>query len=273
VVPPQHHRAPVETALNAGLPVLCEKPMAGSPEDCAAMVACAKRTGVTFAVSQNYRYRPAMWTARKVLASGELGAIGQARLDFWLYLNFRGTFRETMDHPLILDMSIHHFDLIRFITGLDPVSVRAESWNPPWSQFRGDASACCLFEMANRARVLYNGSWHARGQHDGWNCSWLIECERGFLRIAGDRITKYVGEEPGKNVADVGEVVPLDPMPLTEQAYVLDDFARAISERRRPLTDGFDNLRSVGMVFGAVESLGRNARVALGASGLAQSAG
>jgi len=264
VVPPQHHRAAVVTALEAGLPALCEKPMAGTPEDCAAMVACAQRTGVPFAVSQNYRYRQAMWTAHRLIKEGTLGAIGQVRLDFWLHCDFRGTFRETMAHPLILDMSIHHFDLIRFVTGLDAVSVRAEGWNPPWSQFRGDASAACLFAMSNGARVLYNGSWHARGPHDGWNGSWLIECEHGFLRIHKDRITRHLGPESVKGVPEPGEEVELDALPLRDQDFVLDDFSRAVNEGRRPLTDGEDNLKSIGMVFAAVDSLACGERVEVG---------
>ena len=121
--------------------MLVEKPLAGTREDCLALVETARRLGRELAVSQNYRYRPVIETARRVIASGRLGAIGQAQVDFRIHHDFRGTFRESMADPLILDMAVHHFDLIRFVTGLEPRRVAATSWNPPWSQFGGDASA------------------------------------------------------------------------------------------------------------------------------------
>ena len=55
-----------------------------------------------------------------------------------------------MPHPLIIDMSIHHFDLMRFFLGSDAVAISARSWNPPWSWFAGDASAAAQIEFGNK---------------------------------------------------------------------------------------------------------------------------
>jgi len=199
-----------------------------------------------------------MQTARRLIAEGALGAIGQVRMDFWLHHDFRGSFREAMAHPLILDMAIHHFDLLRFVTGLDPVSVRAESWNPPWSQFRGDASAACLFTMTNGARVLYDGSWHARGQHTGWNGDWLIEGERGCLRIVKDRLWLRQGPVHG-GAADEVEVAA-DALAVGGQEALLDEVIAAIRAGRPAPTTGADNWLSVAMVLQAVASLTSGAR-------------
>ena len=133
VVPPDAHRPVATACLTAGLPVLVEKPLAGRWDDCLALTEAAERAGRELAVSQNYRYRPVIETARQLLGSGRLGAIGQAQVDFRFHYDFRGTFREAMDHPLILDMAVHHFDLIRYVTGLEPRAVDAHTWNPPWS--------------------------------------------------------------------------------------------------------------------------------------------
>ena len=54
-----------------------------------------------------------------------------------------------MRHPYVIDMSIHHFDLARFMTGADPVAVYALEFNPKGSWYKGDVAASCIFEMSN----------------------------------------------------------------------------------------------------------------------------
>jgi predicted dehydrogenase len=264
VVPPEAHRPVATACLSAGLPVLVEKPLAGRWEDCLALTATAEDTGRELAVSQNYRYRPVIETARRLLASGRLGAIGQAQVEFRLHYDFRGTFRETMEHPLILDMAVHHFDLIRWITGLEATSVTARTWNPPWSQFAGDASAVCAFAMDGGAHVVYTASWHPRGQVTDWNCVWRIECERGYLVLDRDVVRAYEGDDPNRpGSADEEEIVPLVALERSEQAAVLTDFADAVRTGRPAPTTARDNLRSIEMVFAAVRAAESGAAVAL----------
>jgi predicted dehydrogenase len=255
VVPPAAHREVAERCLAAGLPVLVEKPLAGTREDCEALIDAAERAGRQLAVSQNYRYRPVIETARRILAGGELGEIGQAQVDFRIHHDFRGSFRERMEQPLILDMAVHSFDLIRFVTGLEAADVWARTWNPPWSQFDGDASAMVLFTMDSGARVAYNGSWHPRGQFTDWNCRWLVECERGYLTLDRDVVRVYRGDDvhrPG-TAADE-EIVPLVALGRTDQTAVLMEFAAAVRDGRPAPTNAVDNLRTVGMVLAAVEA-------------------
>jgi predicted dehydrogenase len=267
VVPPEAHRDVATRCLEAGLPVLVEKPLAGTPQDCEALVAAAERTGCELAVSQNYRYRPVMETARRVLASGRLGAIGQARVEFRLHHDFRGTFRESMEHPLLLDMAVHHFDLIRFVCGLEPRSVAARTWNPPWSQFAGDACAACVFEMQTGARVLYDGCWHPRSQSTDWNCRWLVDCEGGVLTLDRDRVRIAEGTDPHRPLEPGDEhEVPLVELADGDQAVLLRDFIAAVRDGRPAPTTAADNLRSLDMVFAAVEAAGSGREVAIDGS-------
>jgi predicted dehydrogenase len=271
VVPPEAHRDVATACLNAGLPVLVEKPLAGRWEDCLALAETAARAGRELAVSQNYRYRPVIETARRVLGSGRLGAVGQAQVEFRLHYDFRGTFRERMEHPLILDMAVHHFDLIRYVIGLEPRTVAAHTWNPPWSQFAGDASAVCLFSMENGARVLYTASWHPRAQATDWNCVWRIEADGGYLVLDRDEVRIYEGEDPHRpGTAEEEQIVPLLPLPRSDQAAVLKDFADAVRAGRPAPTTARDNLHSLEMVFAALEAAGTGTSVAL--DGVHQSA-
>jgi len=217
------------------------------------MLKTAGETGRTYVVSQNYRYSPPMWTLAEVVRSGKLGAIGQVKIDFFKGVDFGGGFRHEMPFPVIIDMSIHHFDLLRFVTGLDALKVSGAAWNPPWSNYKGDCSSTALFEMTNGTRALYNASWCAKGEFCDWNANWQIECERGTVTYqSGELCVHHV---PELYTVEKTEILPHAALPLTAQDYVLDEFIRCVAAGKSPRTVARDNIRSVGMVFAAVKAM------------------
>jgi predicted dehydrogenase len=260
--PPARHRADVVAALKAGLHVISEKPMADTLANCRAMLRAAEASGKMYVVSQNYRYNPVTWTMAEVIRSGRLGQIGQVKIDFFKGVDFRGGFRHEMDYPVIVDMSIHHFDLLRFITGLDAVRVSGHAWNPFWSNYKGDCSSTALFELSNGARALYNASWCAKGDFCSWDGSWQIECEKGTLiQHKGDVRILWTKD---LYAVEREEAVPLVEPPKRGQGYVLDEFIRAAAGAGpRPATAVEDNIKSVSMVFATVKAMasGRPVRI------------
>ncbi len=261
VTPPEYHREPVIEAMEAGLDVISEKPMALCPEDCRAMVDAAERTGRTYVVSQNYRYKAETWTLAQLVKEGRVGEIGQVKIDFYLGHDFHGGFRHSMDYPLLIDMSIHHFDLIRFITGLDAVTVRGEAWNPKWSNYAGDCSSSVIFEMSNGARVIYNASWCAKGQFSNWDGNWQIEGSKGTIVYEGGEIELYAVPDL-YTVTEKQNVTKVAPE-RTAQDYVLHDFMEAVAGRSRAATDALDNINSISMVFAAVDAVRTGERVSI----------
>jgi predicted dehydrogenase len=251
--PPEHHRKPVERALKAGLDVISEKPMADSLADCKAMLRTAKKTGQTYVVSQNYRYNRPTWSMAEKIRKGDLGEIGQVKVDFQMGVDFGGGFRHEMAYPLLVDMSIHHFDLIRFITGLDAVSVSGVAWNPPWSNYDGDCSSNVVFEMENGARVVYTASWCAKGQFNDWNGNWHIEGGKGTLEYNRGEMRFFDVPKLYKVKSD-RKVRQKNP-PKPGQLYVLSEFLKTRRSGDRPETDVYDNIRSVAMVFAAVKAV------------------
>ncbi len=253
VTPPRLHRQILEQAMHAGLHTITEKPLADELADCQAICAAARKTKRVCAVSQNYRYAPATWTLAKLIREGAIGRIGQVTVEFFKGVDFGGGFRHEMPYPVLIDMSIHHFDLLRFITGLDAIRAWGQAWNPFWSNYRGDCSSSVVFELTGGVRAVYNASWCAKGDFCDWNGNWRIEGERGTLVYQLGKITLHRVPELYK-VASTEEVTPVEP-PRPGQAQVLDDFLAAIAEGRQPATSCFDNLGSVGMVFAAVAAV------------------
>ena len=247
VTPPQYHRAVSCAALDAGLHVLSEKPLADSMESAVDIVECAEEAGVILMVAQNYRHRDLTATLRETLASGRYGAPGQIQVNFFKGPHFGG-FREEMDYPLIIDMSIHHFDMMRYILDADPKTVSGYSWNPQWSWFAGDASACLFFTFEKELSVVYNGSWCSTGTQTSWNGDWRIECDQGVILSRDDKVYAGKTESPLERVESKGAM-------RSNQAYLLHEFYQAVTEGPLPATHGQDNLKSLGMVFGAVEAV------------------
>jgi predicted dehydrogenase len=259
VTPPQFHKDISFTALEAGLPVLSEKPLAGSFAEALDIVRKANETGVLHMVTQNYRYHQPCHTLKNALTSGQLGKIGAVTVEFFKGPRFGG-FREEMPYPLIIDMAIHHFDLMRFFLESDPVSVYGRSWNPPWSWYKGDASASVSLRFANDVVVAYNGSWCSQGQETSWNANWRFECEKGVVTLKDDQVylQQWIGieERPGYRHNQNTPLTPVPPLEMQRQAqdYLLHEFYEAVTQGKTPATTCQDNIKSLGIVFDVVKS-------------------
>jgi len=246
VTPPQFHKEVSLTALEAGLPVLSEKPLADTFDAALAIVEKSNQTGLLHMVAQNRRYMVDTQTLKQALATPELGPIGAATVGFFRGPHFGG-FREEMPYPLIIDMSIHHFDLMRFFLERDPVSVFGRSWNPPWSWYKGDASAAVTLEFEGGIYITYSASWCSQARDTSWNADWRFECANGVVVMQDEQVyTQLTGQEPVL-------VTPASP-PRTGQAYLLQEFYEAVTTGKPPATTCQDNLKSLAIVFDVVKS-------------------
>jgi predicted DNA-binding protein (UPF0251 family) len=80
---------------------------------------------------------------------------------------------------MLLEQSIHHFDLLRYCYDSEVESLVADSWRPSWSTYEHDCCVSALFRFENGARVNYLGTWTA-----SWNkmsFSWRTEFASGVL--------------------------------------------------------------------------------------------
>jgi len=263
VTTPESHHEVTLKALAAGCHVCGEKPLADSMDHAREMVEAARRAGRIYAVMQNRRYIPSAVALIGMLRAGAIGDITTVNVDFYIGAHFGG-FRDEMDHPLLLDMAIHTFDQARQITDADPVSVYCTEFNPRGSWYRGAASAMCIFEMTGGIIFNYRGSWCAEGLSTPWAGTWRIVGTRGSAAWAEDRPYGDVvnGDQgfirPMRRVE--AENVKLE---ATGHEGCIREFLRAVRTGGRPQTVCDDNIKSLGMVFGAIRSAaaGRGVRV------------
>ncbi len=268
VVVPQARHDVVAEGLDAGCHVLSEKPMAETLADARDLIARAKATGRIHAVVQNRRYCEGVRRIGRALRAGAIGELTSAHADFFLAPHFGG-FREDMDHVLLLDMAIHGFDALRAMTGLDGVNVYCREWNPPSSWYRQGSSAVAVFELDNHALFTYRGSWCAPGLQTSWECGWRFVGTRGSLTWDGAVAIRIEIARAGARNGLFDAVEPLEPPALAANDRVgghfgvLADFVAAVREGAQPETAGKDNIRSLAMVLGAIESAEVGQRVSI----------
>lgn len=257
--PPETHRDIAEAVLQAGLHVLVEKPLATTLDDARSMAATARQTGKTLMVSQNYRFTGMARTMRQTVLSGQIGELVAVRIAFRRDTRHQfpaGDFRYQMNHPLVLDMAIHHFDLLRAITGREPVAVDARGWHVPDSPYEHDPACAALITLAGGIPVIYDGDWAAREPVTSWNGNWEILGSAGRLIWMGDAIALTRWNEAA-TVLD-GQIEPVD-----GRTGVLAAFAQAFETGEQPETDVRDNFKSLALTLGCVTSIETASPVAL----------
>ncbi len=261
VVPAVRHGI-ATMALEHGCHILTEKPMADTMANARDLVRAAQAAGRVHAVVQNRRYHPGVRRIARFLRDGHIGDVTQLHCDFFLGPHFGG-FRDEMRHVLLLDMAIHTFDVGRLFAGAAPSSVWCREWNPPNSWYAHDASAIAVFDMEGGAVFTYRGSWCAEGLRTSWESAWRIVGTRGTLLWDGeDEIRAEVlgtGRTALFNNTELLAVPPLDPRDrVGGHRGIVEDFVAAIRTGQQPETAGPENIKSLAMVFGAIESAETN---------------
>ncbi|RLP76142.1 gfo/Idh/MocA family oxidoreductase [Mycetocola tolaasinivorans] len=257
-IPAAHHAVSTE-ALFAGLPVLCEKPIAPTVATALSLAASAEASGQLLMTSQSRRYYRSLSALRERVR--ELGRVGTVSCEFAKAPRFGG-FRDEMDHVLLVDMAIHQFDAVRYLLDRDPVAVYCEEYNPAWSWYAGDAAAAAVFEFEGGIRFVYSGSWCTPGSETSWNGSWRIGGENGTALWDGERAP--VADLPGLSLADLPARLTDETIPFPEEINgSLAEFISALRTGDIPATEVHANVHSLAMVEAAVLSATRGSRVVL----------
>ena len=257
-VPPWHHREAILKAVERGLPVLSEKPISDKLSEVTEIVQAVKKASVKMAVIQNYRFTPRMLAFRDVLQSGRLGRlqylVARFQADYRVFGSWGAKlglsdFRHEMDDPLVIDASIHHFDMIRNLTGGDCRTIGGLAWNPSWGSFAGLSGGLYLCSMDNDTRALYEGNLSGAGHQNTWHQEhYRAECESGALSIDDDDVMRL------HRAGEPDEIVPIPETRLYGHQQIIGDFLDWLEGGDPPETVLDDNVKSMAMVFAAAEA-------------------
>ncbi|HEV3310934.1 MAG TPA: Gfo/Idh/MocA family oxidoreductase [Chloroflexota bacterium] len=258
---PSSHCDVTVKALESGLPVICEKPMAESMDQAHRMVEASERTGKLLMISQQRSHDPKL-VAMRGLIVGHIGPLGMLDCDFY-HGHPEPGYHRGLRSALLFDMAIHEFDAARVLSGADPVRVYCEDFNPPWSWHSSHGSALAIFEMTGGLRFSYRGSWVSQGWDTTWESQWRAIGPHGTVLWDGD------GDPVAETVMEPGAFPPrlrrvqgeVDAAALTGVPASLHAFLGALDTGIAPLGECHDNIKTFAMAMGAIESAETGKRV------------
>ncbi len=189
IVTPNHlHHAPAKAFAQAGISVICDKPLTSSLADAHDLADAVGASGVVFALTHNYTGYPLVRQARAMVASGEIGAVRTVQVEYaqdWLTTRLEESGHKQAawrTDPArsgaagsVGDIGTHAFNLAEFVSGLEITELAAEL-----SRF------VPARKLDDNAQMLLRLSGGARGAL--W-CSQIAPgCENALrLRIYGER--------------------------------------------------------------------------------------
>lgn len=249
------HVPSARAALLAGKHVLIEKPFAPTLAEAGELVALAEQCQRIVMVSQNYRFGLATRKVRELVRQQILGPVGSVEIDFRRSTNkVPATHHRHYQlwHPLLVDMAIHHFDLMRFVLDQEPLQVMCQTWNPPWSNFVEPPAASLMITFDGGTVVNYRGNWISQGPITNWTGEWRMDCENGQIAWTGRGETpdKVLLRSPGKRPRSV----KLPALELLDRNGSLQAFVLALEKGEVPESSGRDNLKTLALMFAAIES-------------------
>jgi D-apiose dehydrogenase len=196
---PETHEPLVRAAVNRGVPVICQKPLAPDFDTARAIVETAEKADVPLMVHENFRFQP--WY-REIKRLWEEGAIG-TRLhsltfrsrpgDGWgpdAYLSRQPYFRE-MQRLLVYETGVHFIDTFRYLAGeIDEVYAILRRLNPV---IQGEDAALLTFRFHSGAVGVWDANRFNEGMVGDARLTFgqlLMEGDGGSLQLREDgRIT------------------------------------------------------------------------------------
>ena len=262
--PPIGREKQIGAAAARHIPMLIEKPLAVSVREASELVALVGDTPLM--VGLNFRYLKVTIAAMKLLAEQTVGAPEFARFTYERYRDgHRANLNKyplTMDQPMLWEQSIHHFDLMRYVYGAEPVLVESMTWIPSWSMYQSDANVAALFTFERPQQrdliVNYQGTWQSHWSQP--NFEWRTECssgvmiqrdqfgDLGYARRDDPQLTNislpphelWITETEGLLAAFVDSVVNGAPLPCSGRDHILSlamvEACARSSMERKPVT-------------------------------------
>lgn len=253
-MPGQGTFEPTMKVINAGVPLLCEKPLAYKLEQAEIMVNTAKEKGLFFAIDFNHRYSVPSLMAKKDIDSGRLGEFVFAS---WRFGHGSGA----LDHPYLnlIEAQCHGLDLLEYLCGsID--SVMAEMTDKTGKGSFSTFSIALKFKNGGVGTFL--GTFDSS---DRYRLSQLVEINgtKGRILIE-DSVRSYSFQSAD---SDRGEVWSAPFFSDDGRAFNknldrhLDALIPAFTDGREPPVPAEKGLRALRLAYAVIESFNSGKRV------------
>lgn len=175
---PNHlHKAWTIRAAEAGIHILCEKPLALNTDECDQMIAAARANGVQLMEAFMYRYHPRIPAARKMVQEGVIGEIKTIDLSFTFNLADKTNIRyqPDMGGGSLMDVGCYCINFSRLLAGREPVAVNARAH---WSNTGVDDQLTAILDFGDGLVAHFDC-----GINQGGRQRCIISGTEGYLEL------------------------------------------------------------------------------------------
>ena len=255
VTPPDTRERYVAMAVERGLDILSEKPVAGTMEACVRIYRKVMRAGRKMGVTMSHRFDQDEQSLQKLVDSGRLGELSSVVGRFTDSRGRSGGYGENLNRfadILLIQGSVHHLDILRAIARSNAKTVYARTWNPPGVPFTGDSSAFVMVEMENGVVCQYEGALANAATLNGWDYEYFrAECTEGTAILDGRLLKVLRGGHAGE--CEV-ERLPLLERPTWTNQWLIEQFLEWREGGPAMETSIEDDMQCNALTFAAVES-------------------
>ena len=225
--PNETHAEIAIMAAEAGIHVLCEKPMAQSLKECDDMVASAKKSGIKLAVNFQSRFFPRTSWVKELINTGQMGDVVIAKGYGW---------------------TIHVWDLVRFVMG-DPAHVSAE-WGGAQLVHRDPLLATVQFTNGHIGFMQASSRFSEPGLSEKQNCLSFVgrKLTASFGLWANELVLSSADEEYAKKMEEAKAERFSNQQLLAPSVPDIADFLNAIIYDKKPTIPGEEGRKSVEFV-------------------------
>jgi UDP-N-acetylglucosamine 3-dehydrogenase len=262
VCTPNYLHAPISiAALNAGLHVLCEKPMATSRQEALEMIAAANESGKKLMIGHNQRFVPSHQKARKLIESGEIGKIYSFRTAFghggpegWSVEGKEGWFfkKEKAFVGAMGDLGVHKADLLRYVLGEEITEVGSFVETSAKDFADVDDNAVCVLKTESGIIGTLAASWAYVSKEDN---STIIYGEKAILRLEDNPTNSLVVQYANGEVVNyqLGKIQSNDEGGQNN-SHVIEKFVESIIYDQAPPVPGEEGMKSLEVILAALQS-------------------
>jgi len=248
------HALTVEAGLERDCHVLVEKPFTDSLARAIALADLADKRDLTLGVVQNWRTKSMGDRLHDAVRQGVIGDVSHI---FFRYLRDRERAQlpdylfEEHD-PILYAMSIHHFDLFRYVLGQEIVSVTSHTARPSWSRYKTQSIFEAWLETDGGVVISYAATFSSRNAH----------LPQESLQVEGELGTLYNDSPYGEPPLLLSLRGAPEPVDLTADIRIRDFKGQSDIADRRILDNFVDAIRTGSPLLSpAVENLGTLAAI------------
>ena len=245
------HRDQVFAAAAAGKHVMCEKPLALTLADARAMVAECKRHGIVMGTNHHLRNAATHRAMRDAIAEGRIGKPLFARVFHAVYLppHLQGWRIKTpgAGGGVILDITVHDADTLRFVLGDEPESVSAMVSRAGMGEAGLEDGVMGVVRFSGGVLAQFHDAFTTRYATTGFE----VHGEEGSL-VATDCMTQ---QPKGEVVLRTNDgAVPLSVVHENLYARSIRLFQDAAAGAGAPAATGEDGVRSLALALATIEA-------------------